>query len=333
MIIDCHAHYTTTPPGVHVWREAQKAGGDPATLAAGFDVGDDEIRESIERAQLLLQAQRGIDLTLFSPRASWMGHHIGSEDVSRQWTRRQNELIARVCQLFPDKFAPVAQLPQSPGASIDGSVEELRYCVEELGFVGCNINPDPTGGAWTGPVLSDRHWWPLWEAMAELDVPGMLHVSAADNPALHTTASYYLSADTISFVQALTSGFLLDHPGLRLILPHGGGSVPYHWGRFRGMAQDKGWEFDAVVEQLWFDTCVYHQPGVDLLLDVVPTSQILFGSELIGAVHSVDPETGHHWDDTGRYIESADITASQRRAIYEENALRVFPRLKAAVAR
>lgn len=336
MIIDCHGHYTTTPAGVESWRTTQTTSQtghatEPTTPTAGFDVSDEEVRESIERAQLAMQQKRGIDLTLFSPRASWMGHHIGSEKTSLDWTRQQNELIARVCEAFPDNFAAVAQLPQSPGAPITESVNELRRCVDELGFVGCNINPDPTGGAWTGPVLSDRYWWPLWEAMEELDVPGMIHVSATTNPAFHTTGSYYLNADTAAFVQAMTTGFVLKHPGLRLIIPHGGGAVPYHWGRFRGMAQDKGWDFDAIMEHLWFDTCVYHQGGINLLLSVVPTDRVLFGSEMIGAVHSIDPDTGHHWDDTGRYIEAADISQEQRRAIYQDNALRVFPRLKTLV--
>lgn len=336
MIIDCHGHYTTTPPGVAAWRDAQTAalkGGTPAPelLVGGFTVSDDEIRESIVGAQLASQQERGIDLTLFSPRASWMGHHVGNEVTSRNWTERQNDLIHRVCGLFPTNFAPVAQLPQSPGAGIEASVRELRRCVEELGFLGCNINPDPTGGEWTGPALSDPYWWPLWDAMEELDVPGMIHVSAATNPFFQTTGSYYLSADTVAFVQALTSGFLVEHPGLRVIIPHGGGAIPYHWGRFKGMAQDNGWDFDATMEHIWFDTCVYHQPGIDLLLKVVPQDHILFGSEMIGAVRGVDESTGHHWDDTGRYIEAADLTEAQRQAIYSENALRVFPRLKKLV--
>jgi 4-oxalmesaconate hydratase len=334
MIIDCHGHYTTTPPGVGVWREAQKAalGSTTQFAALDFEASDDEIRDSIEGAQLKSQRERGIDFTLFSPRASWMGHDVGTEETSLQWTRRQNDLIHRVCMMFPDNFAPVAQLPQSPGASIDGSVAELKRCVEELGFVGCNVNPDPSGGFWTGPALQDVYWRRLWETMEGLDVPGMIHVSAAANPVFQTTGSYYLGADTTAFVQALTSGFPLDHPGLRLIIPHGGGAIPYHWGRFRGMAADNGWDFDGVIQQLWFDTCVYHQPGIDLLLRVVPTGQLLFGSEMIGAVRGTDPDTGHAWDDTGRYIEASAASTAERKAIYSQNTLRVFPRLEKAMA-
>lgn len=332
MIIDCHGHYTTTPPGVRAWREAQKqaVARDPGYVGdkGGLDVSDDELRESLESAQLALQRARGTDLTIFSPRASWMGHHVGNEHTSRHWTQHQNELIRRVCDLYPENFAPVAQLPQSQGAPIAGSVVELRRCVGEMGFIGCNINPDPSGGFWTSPPLGDRYWWPLWEAMVELDVPGVIHVSAAANESFHTTGSHYLCADTTAFTQALASGFPTQFPGLRLVIPHGGGAVPFHWGRFKGLAQDQGWDFDGLLEHIWFDTCVYHQPGIDLLVSVVPVDNILFASEMIGAVRGIDPETGHHWDDTKRYIEAARLTESDRRKIYEENVLRVFPRLK-----
>ena len=332
MIIDCHGHYTTTPPAVGEWREAQKAAvaSDPSHVGSKGElvVSDDEIRESLEGAQLALQRQRGTDLTIFSPRASWMGHHIGNEHTSKFWSQHQNELIRRVCDLYPSNFAPVAQLPQSPGAPIDASVREVRRCTEEMGFVGCNVNPDPSGGHWSGPPLPDRYWWPLWETMCELDVPAMVHVSASCNEHFHTTGSHYLGADTTAFMQALTSGFVHDFEGLRLVIPHGGGAVPYHWGRFKGMAQDSGWDFDGLLERIWFDTCVYHQRGIDLLVDVVPADNILFASEMVGAVRGVDPATGHHYDDTRRYIDKADLDEAARAKIFEGNARRVYPRLK-----
>ena len=332
MIIDCHGHYTTTPPAVGQWRETQKVAvaSDPGHVGTRGEiaVSDDEIRESLEGAQLAFQRERGTDMTIFSPRASWMGHHIGNEHTSRFWTQHQNELIRRVCDLYPRNFAPVAQLPQSPDSSIDASVVELRRCTEEMGFIGCNVNPDPSGGHWSGPPLWDRYWWPLWETMCELDVPAMVHVSASCNDNFHTTGSHYLGADTTAFMQALTSGFLAGFEGLRLVIPHGGGAVPYHWGRFRGMAQDSGWDFDGLLEHIWFDTCVYHQRGIDLLIDVVPVDNILFASEMVGAVRGIDPETGHHYDDTRRYVDNADLDDEARAKIFEHNARRVYPRLE-----
>jgi len=335
MIIDCHGHYTTTPAPLGEYRADQERAlvGDPDHVGSKGEItiSDDEIRDSLENAQLKFQRERGTDLTLFSPRASWMGHHIGNIHTSTFWTEHCNELVARVCDLYPDNFAPVCQLPQSPGAPIEPSVRELRRCVEEMGFLGCNLNPDPSGGLWNGPPLFDRYWYPLYEAMVELDVPAMVHVSAACNPHFHTTGSHYLGADTTAFMQMLTSDVLRDFPELRLIVPHGGGAVPYHWGRFRGIAQDMGKPplTELLLRNIFFDTCVYHQAGIDCLLAVIPAENILFASEMVGAVRGIDPETGHFFDDTRRYIDAGALTDDERVKIYESNVRRVFPRLDA----
>ena len=82
---------------------------------ASLKISDDEIRDSIEQNQLKLQRERGTDLTIFSPRASGMGHHIGDESVSLEWSQICNDLIHRVCALYPQNFIGVCQLPQSPG--------------------------------------------------------------------------------------------------------------------------------------------------------------------------------------------------------------------------
>ncbi len=336
MIIDCHGHYTTAPAQLGAYRDAQKVAldADPGHVGekGTLSISDDELVDSVEGNQLRLQRERDIDLTIFSPRASWMGHDVGNEHTSRFWSEHCNDLIRRVCELYPDNFAPACQLPQSPGVSIDSSVRELRRCVDEMGFIGCNLNPDPSGGNWNGPPLSDPYWWPLFEAMCELDVPAMVHVSATCNPNFHFTSSHYLGADTTAFVQAMTSGLFRDFPEMRWIIPHGGGAVPYHWGRFKGMAEGNrsdGWHsLDEMMENVFFDTCVYHQPGVDLLVEVVPVDNILFGSEMLGAVKTLDADTGEYYDDTKRYVDRADLTADERTQIFEGNARRVFPRLK-----
>ena len=333
MIIDCHGHYTTAPPQLADYRNAQLAALELDAKHKGakgvLDISDDEIRESIEQNQLRLQRERGSDLTIFSPRASWMGHHEGNEHTSRFWSEHCNELIRRVCDLFPDNFVPVCQLPQSPGTPIDSSVRELRRCVTEMGFIGCNVNPDPSGGFWTGPPLGDRYWWPLWEAMTELDVPAMIHVSDTCNPNFHATSSHYLGADTTAFVQMMMSDLFVDHPDVKFVIPHGGGAVPYHWGRFRGMAQDRGLRplDELLLGNVFFDTCVYHQAGIDVLVEVIPPENILFASEMVGAVRGVDPTTGFNFDDTKRYIDAAEISDVARRLIFNENAFRVYPRL------
>jgi 4-oxalmesaconate hydratase len=310
------------------FRDAQIAALDDKGLA-NPSISDDQIRASIEGAQLRLQRERGTDLTVFSPRAAGMGHHVGNAATSQRWALICNDLVHRVCGLYPDNFAGVCQLPQSPGEPLDSCVAELRRCVEELGFVGCNLNPDPSGGFWTAPPLTERYWYPLYETMIELDVPAMVHASASCNPAFHTTGAHYLNVDTAAFVQFLTGDLFRDFPSLRFVIPHGGGAVPYHWGRFRGIAQDlkRPPLTESVLKNVFFDTCVYHAPGIALLFEVVPVENILFASELLGAVKGVDPETGHAFDDTRRYIDALPLAASDQAKVFEGNVRRVYPRL------
>ena len=331
LIIDCHGHYTTAPASHDEWRDAQKAafkeGKAPPPYPA---ISDDEIRETIESNQLKLIKERGADLTIFSPRASAMAHHVGNQQVSSDWSFHCNNLIYRVTKLFPETFIGVCMLPQSPKSGLEASIAELRRCVE-LGFVGCNLNPDPGGGHFTHPPLTDEYWFPIYEEMCELDVPAMIHVSGSCNPAMHATGGFYLAADTIAFMQLLEGDLFADFPTLRFIIPHGGGAVPYHWGRYRGLADMlKKPSLDThLMNNIFFDTCVYHQPGIDLLADVIDNKNILFGSEMVGAVRGIDPTTGHYFDDTKRYVDALPISDAQRHAIFEGNARRVFPRLDA----
>ena len=78
MIIDIHGHYTTAPKELEAYRQKQIADlKEPAHARSKgtLSISDDQIRESIEKAQLKLQRERGTDVTIFSPRAAGMGHH------------------------------------------------------------------------------------------------------------------------------------------------------------------------------------------------------------------------------------------------------------------
>ena len=332
LIIDCHGHYTVLPKGHDAWREEQKAAFKAGTTPPPYpEISDDEIRETIEANQLKLIKERGADLTIVSPRASAMAPHVGDQAVASEWARRCNDLIYRVTQLFPETFIGGCMLPQSPKSDLSESVRELRRCVEEFNFVVCNLNPDPGGGHFTHPPLTDEYWFPIYEAMCELQVPAMIHVSGSCNPAMHATGGYYLAADTVAFMQLLQGDLFSRFPDLKLIIPHGGGAVPYHWGRYRGLADMlKQPDLQShLMNNVFFDTCVYHQPGINLLADVIDNKNILFGSEMVGAVRGIDPETGHYFDDTKRYIDALDISEHEKHMIFEGNARRVYPRLDA----
>jgi 4-oxalmesaconate hydratase len=323
VIIDCHGHYTTAPDAHSAWRDAQVAAFDAGSPAPLYpSISDAEIQETIEKNQLRLLTERGADMTIFSPRASTMAHHIGDESVSMAWSRACNDLIKRVVDLYPSTFVGVCQLPQSPGEPIEHSIAELERCVTELGVV---------GGLWNSAPLIDKSWYPFYEKMVELDVPAMVHVSGSCNPNFHATGAHYINADTTAFMQFLQGDLFSDFPALRFVIPHGGGAVPYHWGRYRGLADmlNKPPLSEHIMKNVYFDTCVYHQPGIDLLFEVIDPKNILFGSEMVGAVRGIDSETGHYFDDTKRYIDALDVPPAVKGAVFSGNARRVYPRLDA----
>ncbi|KQZ95886.1 4-oxalomesaconate hydratase [Mesorhizobium sp. Root157] len=331
MIIDIHGHYTTEPAALKTFREQQLAALKAGSPSPGRPViSDHELIASVQ-PQLQMQRDRGGDLTIFSPRASGMAHHIGTEAVSIEWTRVSNNLIHRIATLLPGNFAPVGQLPQHPGVSPANCIPEVER-LAKLGFVGVNLNPDPSGGHWTDPPLTDRHWYPLYEKLCELRMPAMIHVSSSCNPNFHATGAHYINADTTVFMQLIEADLFADFPQLKLVIPHGGGAVPYHWGRYRGLAQQMKRPLldEHLLRNVFFDTCVYHLPGVELLTRVIPIDNILFASEMLGAVKGIDPQTGHHFDDTKRYVDQLEhLSAAERKKIFEDNAMRVYPRLEA----
>jgi len=314
MIIDIHGHYTTEPQALLAFRDKQLAGlADPMRKPATNELGitDEQLVKSVE------------------PRAAGMAHHVGSEATGIEWSRMSNDLIHRICTLLPDNFAPVGQLPQHPGVAPKNCVPELER-LAQLGFVGVNLNPDPAGGYWTDPPLTDKWWYPLYEKLCELDMTAMIHVTSSCNPNFHYTGAHYINGDTTAFMQLIQGNLFKDFPTLKFVIPHGGGAVPFHWGRYRGLAQEmkKPLLGEHLLKNVFFDTCVYHYPGIELMSKVIPVDNILFASEMLGAVKGIDPETGHNYDDTKRYIDQLrTLSEADRHKIFEGNARRVYPRL------
>src|SRR6266540_1811778 len=257
-----------------------------------------------------------------------------TEVLAASRARECNDLVHRVVGLFPEHFAGVCQLPQTPEGPLDDSIAELERCVEELGFVACNLNPDPSGGWWTSRPMTDPSWYPLYQKMVELDVPAMIHVSTSRNPSFDTLGAHYLNADTTVFMQLVQGDLFSEFPTLRLVIPHGGGAAPYHWGRYHGLAErmNRPPLAEHVMRNVFFDTCVYHQPGIDLLHRVIGADNLLFASEMLGAVRGTNPQTGRGWDDTKPYVERLDLPEADRRKVFELNARHVYPRLDARLA-
>lgn len=269
----------------------------------------------------------GVDQQFISPRPFAMMHSHRPEIIVRWFTEQVNDMIATQVAAYPESFVGVAGLPQSAGVSPANAVEELERAVTELGFVGCVLNPDPGEGDYATPPLGDEHWYPLYEKLVELDVPAIVHSSACRNPR-ESYSNHFITEESIAVISLADSRVFDDFPNLKLIVAHGGGSVPYQIGRWRAQrVQKKRERFDDSLRRLYFDTVLYNRESIELLLRIVGPDRCLFATEAPGIGSGVDPETGRYMDDLRPVVESIEwLTDEQRGWVFHDNAERLFTR-------
>ena len=208
MIIDCHGHYTTAPDALGRYRERQKAElrNDPLHrhVKGGLDVTDDQIRESLEGAQLRLQRERGTD-----PDHLLAARELdGPPPRQRIHQHRLDRALQRPHppdhQALPPNFAGVAQLPQTPGAPPTACIASWNAASTSSASSACNLNPDPSGGYWTDPPARR----PLVVSLLREDGGARRarddHVSAAATPP-STPPAPLPRADTTAVMQMITS--------------------------------------------------------------------------------------------------------------------------------
>ncbi len=329
MIIDVHAHYTQAPPRLDAYRGRQVSSLNKPGKGS-LNISDDEIIASLQ-GNIRQMKDRAIDRLMFSPRASGMGHEFGPELVSRYWTEHNNDLIGRVCKLFPEQFSPIGQLPQSPGVSPRNCLEEIYRCVSDMGFVGFNVNPDVSAGAQPfTPSLGSDWWYPLWERMVELDLVGMIHASSTLNPGQHMNGAHYVNWDTAAVIELCNSRVFEDFPKLKLVIPHGGGAIPFQWRRHSALhALEKRRPFEEMVKRLYFDAALYDQDSLELLIRRMGPDRVLYASEMFGTAKAVDPTTGRTYDDTVPMVKAISwLSDEDRWKIFEGNARCLYTRAK-----
>jgi 4-oxalmesaconate hydratase len=268
--------------------------------------------------------ESGIDVQLISPRPYQMMHSESPARLVEWFAAETNEAIALSCEVEP-RFRGMAGMPQSPELEPAQWTRELRRCVGEMGFVGAVVNPDPFEGLQQPPPIGDRYWYPVWEALCELDVPALVHSAGCRPPARETYSLHFIQEETLTVIGLLQSRVLTDFPDLKLIISHGGGAVPYQRGRFQPGALRQGTSFREQLRKLYYDTCLYTADSIELLVNAVGADRCLFGSEKPGTGSSKDPQTGRWIDDIHLLIEDIDSFSDEdRHALFEGNAKRLF---------
>jgi 4-oxalmesaconate hydratase len=323
MIIDAHGH-TVAPAEVYEYQAKMIARRESFKAPR---LSDELLAEKLKGHVALLD-EVGTDIQFISPRPYTMMHSIFNAGMVQTWTRFVNDTIHRQCALFPDRFRPVAGLPQFRVTDLGPAVEELERCVTELGFVGCVLNPDPMEGESPPPPgLGDEYWYPLYDRLCALDVPALIHSASCGSPR-ESYSLHFINEESIAVLGLLNSRVFTDFPTLKVVVAHGGGAIPYQLGRFRAGGLKTGkQDFAERLRLLNFDTCVYSQAGLDLLFTVVGADNCLFGSERPGTGAAVDPSTGLSLDDLKPLVDaSAALTDEGRGKVFEGNARRLYPR-------
>jgi predicted TIM-barrel fold metal-dependent hydrolase len=333
MIIDVHGHLTA-PPELYAFKARLLSG-------RGYHLGrpeiSDERLEAALKPHLALLTKVGTELQFISPRPFQLMHSERPESIVRNWVILQNDLIARQLRLHPDVFCGIAGLPQSPYTSPSIWAEELERCVKDLGFIGTLINPDPGEGLEpTAPPMGHEYWYPLYEKMVELDVPGLIHAASCRDPR-ESYSNHFITEESMSVLSLIDSDVFKDFPDLKIIVAHGGGSVPYQVGRWRSQRWLHGGSnrrpFDEDLRQMYFDTVLYNQESLELLIKICGSDRVVFGTENPGTGGGVDPATGRALDDLRPTIEAIPWLSDQdRRQIFELNARQLYPRLAVSAA-
>jgi len=322
-VIDVHGHLSA-PAELYSYKARLLS----ARGFAGPDrpkISDDQLREANAK-HLKDLAGVGTDYQLLSPRPYQLMSSEQPGEIVHWWVEENNELVARTCALFPGTFGAVGALPQVYGEPIERSLDEARRCLER-GFVGFLVNPDPSEGTGSVPTMADPYWYPLYEFAVENDVPLMIHSAGCRNERL-SYSLHFINEESIALMAMLDwpgGGVFERFPQLRIICPHGGGSVPYQVGRWRVRSfSARGDDFqEALRRNIFFDTTIYSEAALRLLVEEVGVDRVLFGTEKPGSGSALDPNTGEWFDDVRPKL--LRIFGEERtHEICHTNARRVF---------
>jgi 4-oxalmesaconate hydratase len=329
MIIDCHGHISA-PAELWVYKSLLLSHrGEHGKRMP--EVSDEELLRAANKREigpcghLELLDRVGTDMQLVSPRPFQMMHSEKPGKLVHWFTEATNDIIARQVGLLPKRFIGIAGLPQVAGEPINGVLAELERAIKQLGFKGCLLNPDPYENSGTAPApLGDRYWYPLYEKLCELDVPAHIHSAGSHCERAPYTLNFLLE-ETMAVYGLVVSDVFKDFPSLKIIVSHGGGAVPYHVGRFRASAIRRGTEFLDEMRNLYYDTVLYSEEALRLLIKTVGADRCLFGAECPGVGSAVDPRTGKTLDDIAPFIRGFDWLSEQEKTdIFSGNARRVF---------
>lgn len=299
MIIDCHSH--TLSPEVN-----KVLGGpvDPSLIPYQRDMSPES--KAVDHAQMPVLGPRfndvatrldvmremRVDHQVVAP-APGQQHYWAEPELLERLSRIQNEHVATLVGADRKRFTGLGTLPLTDVAR---SIAEATRAVEELGLRGFQI--DTRANAME---LSDRALDPLYERLAKLNAPLMIHpLGFSEGMRL----GHFFMVNTvgqpleemIAINHFIFGGVLDRHPELKILIAHGGGYFPYYLGRL-----DHAWRYrpelrkltdvrpSDYVTRMWYDTCVFDEDVLAKLLNVAGADRVMLGSDYPFDMGDPDP--------------------------------------------
>lgn len=294
-LIDVHAHCAPVRlierlengeiPGVRVrcdgpQRRLETA---PGILSAPLEPGLLD-----EDARIRRMDDAGVQRQLLSSFIDIGGHNVAAHEAAA-YSKLLNDEISRIVDRHPDRLSGLASLPLGDG---DAAASELERATLELGFVGAEIRA-------TG--LDADQLEPLWAKAASLASVILVHPEASTTSGLPMFLGNFVenpAETTIAAESLVLSGVLERHPALTIVLVHGGGFLPYQWGRMRHGHEHYGHRFGARLEhstireqlrRFYYDTILHDSDALAYLVALVGADRVVVGTDYPFAMGDTAP--------------------------------------------
>jgi aminocarboxymuconate-semialdehyde decarboxylase len=260
---------------------------------------------------------RGIDIHVLFTGPVFMSTWWADAQTAAQLTRRMNDTVAAWVGRHPQRFVGTVTLPMQ---DVGLAVAELRRAVTELGARVLML-PSNVDGAYMG----EKKFWPLWEAIRDLDIPAFIHPEGIRDPWYHKFALWNSIGQQIEEAKAMASiiyeGLLDAVPGLKIVIAHGGGYFPYCVGRVDRNVEKAEAQINLgdrkpsdYLRHFYYDTCVFDGPALEFLFKRVGADRIVLGADY--PVGETDP--------VGAVKEAVSLSNADLRMVAAETAAKLL---------
>jgi 6-methylsalicylate decarboxylase len=266
-----------------------------------------------------------IDVAVMS--VSTPGVHLGNSEKARSLARRCNEFAAELVHTRPERFAGFACIPLP---DIDASLEELSYALDVLGLDGVVVFTNSRG-----VYLGDAALEPVFEELERRKSVVFVHPNRSPDAVAHSLG---LPDNLLDFPTDTNRAVAEMHytnrfartPNVKYIISHAGGSIPYLAARFAiideiGFIEGGGQRGSAaeMFRRLYWDTALSAtDPVFRMLRNVAGIDQVVFGTDFPYLPRDLAVKARQ------RILESSELNQSEKQAVLEGNAVRLFPRLR-----